>query len=241
MFWKKEASAQVEKRDFYPSDPQKEKVNAWVNASAPLAPSSDDRKAGSAERKAHAPNLNSTMSPPLPNEKRTPGKPLAVSGAVHVPNTLPRDAGSRDTALEGAAAFGKITSVLMRDAELGAMPLSDLSWRVAPAIEAGTYAVVDATNLEKRTTTPAAAALWAFVSPEVDRRLTAQIANPVQLAAHEWTSGSIPWIVAASGEPVALQKLFQHLLETRFQGMTIKMRTIGADGRATVSSFEGAP
>jgi RTX toxin acyltransferase family len=111
----------------------------------------------------------------------------------------------------------------------------------APAVEAGTYAVIDATNVEKRTSTPAAIALWAFVSDAVDQRLSANMHEPVNLAPHEWISGSIPWLVTAAGEPGALQKLMTHLLETRLKGLTVKMRRMGPDGRAAAYSLQGAP
>lgn len=78
-------------------------------------------------------------------------------------------------------------------------------WLVVPAVTVGTYAVIDAQVKDSGASTPAAVALWATVSADVDRRMTASLAEPIRLQAQDWRSGNIPWLVEAIDEPHALR------------------------------------
>jgi hemolysin-activating ACP:hemolysin acyltransferase len=77
-------------------------------------------------------------------------------------------------------------------------------------------------------------ALWASVSPEVDKRLSENLNTPVRLRPDEWKSGDIMWLVEAVGDARALLPLLKQLDETAFKGLTVKMRARGPDGKPTV-------
>jgi hemolysin-activating ACP:hemolysin acyltransferase len=241
MFWKRTgASEAASTRDFDLADPQIAKIDSVVNSAYPQPYGTENRALNSISFRP-TPGLSPDRTPQSPPQNLKPNQQLTLNGTVPVPKISRRPERAHDSVEEAAAAFGKIASVLMRNAETGEMRIADLSLMVAPAVEAGTYAVIDATNVDKRTSTPAAIALWAFVSDAVDQRLSANMHEPVSLAPHEWISGSIPWLVTAAGEPGALQKLMTHLLETRLAGLTLKMRSMGPDGRAAAYSLQGAP
>jgi hemolysin-activating ACP:hemolysin acyltransferase len=77
---------------------------------------------------------------------------------------------------------------------------------------------------------PFAVALWAFVSPEVDRRLSEDTNLPVRLAADEWQSGNIFWIVDAVGDPTIVPAFLEELVATKFPGQYPKMRVVDQQG-----------
>jgi hemolysin-activating ACP:hemolysin acyltransferase len=221
--------------------PTDSKLGAFVLGWRKAKPKAD---AGT-EAKAPSEDIPPVPAPPSQPEPstgaaaptaRTALEPITLGGRSHQQG----DPLSSVTADQGAAAFGKIVSVLMRNEQTGQYHLADLAWLVAPPLAAGTYAIIDATSAQTRATTSAAVALWAMVSPEVDQRLSARLTVPIWLPPHEWQSGTIPWLIAAAGEPPALQKLLQHLLATRFKGQTVKMRTQGPDGRAAIGVLTGA-
>jgi hemolysin-activating ACP:hemolysin acyltransferase len=79
---------------------------------------------------------------------------------------------------------------------------------------------------------PYAAALWARVSPEVDSRLSEDKDGSVRLAADEWQSGDILWIIDAIGYPEIVQAFLEEFVATHFPGQHPKMREIGKQGLA---------
>jgi hemolysin-activating ACP:hemolysin acyltransferase len=86
-----------------------------------------------------------------------------------------------------------------------------------------------------------AAVLWAMVSEDVDRRLSAELDKPIRLQASEWRSGTIPWIVAALGEPNTTGQLLGQLSKTVFKDRPAKLRTRGPDGKAFIGRLEVDP
>ena len=78
------------------------------------------------------------------------------------------------------------------------------------------------------------AALWAFVSPEVDRRLIENIAAPIRLKMEEWKSGDIPWLVEAAGEPRVIEEMLKRLVHGPWAGRKVKMRARTKDGEFKV-------
>ena len=100
-----------------------------------------------------------------------------------------------------SAAFGKITAVLMRAPMYRQMHLSDLEWLVAPAVATRQFLIAELQNKTNGLTVPVSAVLWARVSDDVDQRLTSNAGQAIRLRPEEWKSGSIPWLIAAAGEP----------------------------------------
>ena len=136
-----------------------------------------------------------------------------------------------------AASFGEIVTLLMRSRVHKHLTLTDLEWLVVPALTTGQLAIADAQSKDTGHVTPAAAVLWALVSPEVDRRLFKQ-GDQVQLKAKEWQSGDIPWIMMALGDRTITGNLLKRVTKTIFKGRSPKMRTRGPDGKIVVRQFD---
>jgi hemolysin-activating ACP:hemolysin acyltransferase len=136
--------------------------------------------------------------------------------------------------LKYAATLGQIVSVMMRTPQHRQTFLADLDWLVLPAIATNQYALNEVTDDATGATLPVAVALWASVSEEVDRRLSANPTGQIRLKAEEWNSGTIPWLVEAVGEPRATGALLKAILERRFAATGLK--SIGRDdqGRTVV-------
>src|SRR5262249_50333136 len=111
-------------------------------------------------------------------------------------NTAPNDKARNTAALRLAVAFSQIVALLMPSPRHKHFSLADLEWLVVPALTSGQYAVAEA-KIKDRLSVPAAAVLWASVSPEVDKRLSEALNSPIRLQPAEWKSGDILWLVEA--------------------------------------------
>ncbi len=137
-----------------------------------------------------------------------------------------------------SSAFGDIVMLLMRSQSERKRPLSDLEWMLVPAMQTGQFAVAEAQMKETGVVAPLGAVLWANVSPEIDRRLASQLEQPMKLEPGDWQSGDIPWIVAAFGEPKAVDQLFRQLTKSVFTKTPAKLRTRDKDGKPFVGRLE---
>lgn len=137
-----------------------------------------------------------------------------------------------------AASFGEIVTLMMRSAADKYITLQDLEWMVVPALQSGQFAVAEAQARDTGAVMPVGAVLWAFVSPEVDQRLSNNLDQPTRLQPAEWRSGDIPWIVMAIGEPKLLGGLLQQLSKSIFSRQAPKMRARGADGKVAIGRLE---
>lgn len=132
-----------------------------------------------------------------------------------------------------AQLFSQAVAVLMRDPNYKNMPLHDLEFMLPPII-AGQCAVANARISENGPLVPVALALWARVSPDVDRRLSQHLDKPVALTAGEWKSGTIPWMITLAGAQPALVGFVKQLCEKEFNGQNVKMRAADKDGKRSV-------
>lgn len=139
-----------------------------------------------------------------------------------------------------AASFGEIVTLLLRSPGDRQRPIQDLEWMVAPALMTGQFAVADAQSKETGAVMPVGAVLWAFVSPEVDQRLSNLNDAAPRLAPNEWRSGNIPWVIMAIGDQKILGGLLQQLAKTVFKDGPAKIRARGADGKVVVGRLEMA-
>jgi cytolysin-activating lysine-acyltransferase len=163
---------------------------------------------------------------------------MAASPPAGEPKISPEDAKKRlMAAKQMAAAFGEIVTLLMRSPADKHHSLGDLEWLVVPAVARGHYALAEAQSKETGAVSPVGAVLWAFVSEEVDKRLS-DLTAPLRLKPNEWRSGDIPWIVLASGDMRVLGGLIQQLTKTAFKDQAPKMRARGPDGKVTVGRLE---
>jgi hemolysin-activating ACP:hemolysin acyltransferase len=131
-----------------------------------------------------------------------------------------------------AAAFAKIVSLMMRSPAHNHLHISDLMWLGVPPLLVEQFAITEAGQQGAVLPSPFAAALWARVSPKVDRRLSEDKDRFVRLAAEEWQSGDIFWIIDAVGHPDIVPAFLEELVATHFAGQHPKMRVIGKQGVA---------
>lgn len=165
-----------------------------------------------------------------------------ASGVQARPALAPDEIKKRGIAAKHvAASFGEIVTLMMRSPADKSITLNDLEWMIVPALQCGQFAVAEAQSKETGAVMPVGAVLWAFVSPDVDQRLSNALDQPARLQAVEWRSGDIPWIVMAIGEPKLLGGLLQQLSKTVFARQAPKMRARGADGKITVGRLELNP
>jgi cytolysin-activating lysine-acyltransferase len=81
--------------------------------------------------------------------------------------------------------------------------------------------------------------LWASVSDEVDRRLSANPEAPIRLAPQEWKSGDNLWLVEAAGSPRILTPMLRGLAEKEWRGKRVKLCTRDADGNSVIQVIQG--
>jgi hemolysin-activating ACP:hemolysin acyltransferase len=142
-----------------------------------------------------------------------------------------------------AQAFAQVVAVLMRDPNFRKLKIADLEWLVLPAIMSGQYELAharlpqgDEKAQEHAPLVPAAVALWATVSPAIDKRLSEETEKRMLLRANEWASGNIPWLIAAGGERRAVPQFLRQLSESRFKGQQVKLRAI-SNGKVVVRTL----
>lgn len=140
-----------------------------------------------------------------------------------------------------SSSFADIVTLLMRSETERNRTLADLEWMVIPAMQTGQFAVAEAQSQETGVVTPMAVILWAMVSDDVDRRLTADISQPLTLAPTEWRSGSIPWIVAAFGDAKVVGQLFEQLSKNVFKKQPAKLRARDKDGKPMIGRLQFKP
>jgi cytolysin-activating lysine-acyltransferase len=139
-----------------------------------------------------------------------------------------------------AQSFAQVVAVLMRDARFRNFRIADLEWLVLPPVMAGQFALGHAGRppepgkAQQGVAVPVALALWARVSPEVDKALSENLDKQVRLRPGQWTSGDIVWLMALAGDPRAVPPFLKQLTEREFKGRQVKVRLRGPDGKVTI-------
>ena len=149
-----------------------------------------------------------------------------------------------------AQSFADIVGVLMRDPGFRNLRLADLEWLVLPPILSGQWRIArgaatsavaapDASGAPTKGSLiiPVATALWASVSPAIDKRLREELDKPLMLRPNEWVSGKHLWLIAVGGDRRYVPKFVKSLSEMDFKDKDIKMRVNGPDGSVTVRSL----
>lgn len=160
-------------------------------------------------------------TPPTATAPSSPPEPAAASGK-HPHHVLGQIAGL----MAASPGFQKAT-------------LADLNWLALPAIRCNQVAVAEARD-KAGNLVPVAAVVWAKVSAEVDRRLTADANFPPQLKSDEWSSGDIPWVVMAVGSEKACQASIAQISKNQLGGRSIKMNLPDAGGKVSVRVLTAA-
>jgi hemolysin-activating ACP:hemolysin acyltransferase len=140
--------------------------------------------------------------------------------------------------------FAQIVAVLMRDPYYKNLKIADLEPLVLPPVMAGQFRLahgtrrLDGTKEEQRALAfPVGVALWARVSPAVDKGLAENLDKNVWLRAADWTSGDILWLMALAGHARTMPAFLQQLAETEFKGKVVKMRVTEPDGKVTLKTL----
>jgi hemolysin-activating ACP:hemolysin acyltransferase len=186
---------------------------------------------------------------PAPAVKAAVAPAVASSTNGATPASAPSKAGAAELSAEElrkraaasklvSASFGEIVSVLMRSEHYRGYTLQDLEWLVVPAVLSNQFLLAEARAKGNGFTAPVGVVLWASVSPEVDRRLTAGIAQPIRLKPEDWRSGDILWLVDAVGPPKLIGGMLQRLHAKVFKGRQVKLRAQGQDGKPAVRTME---
>ena len=173
------------------------------------------------------------------------------NGSVSASNETPGgDAGSEDDAAKmrqaagakmAAAAFGEVTALLMRSPGHKHYSLADLEWLILPAVLSNQFALAGAkAKSNTAMTVPVGVALWARVSEDVDREITANLDRPLRLRPDQWSSGDILWLIDVVASAEVGRALIGQLSRTVFAGKSFKMRVADADGNRTVRTLQGA-
>ena len=187
---------------------------------------------------------------PLPLAAPAAAPPLAAAAplAAEAAPAADRD----DRQLRMAQTFSQVVSVLMRDPSCKSLRVADLEWLVLPPLMAGQFRLAHAARpanggpsadgtvgKERRigALVPVAVALWARVSPLVDKALSENLETNVRLSPSAWTSGDILWLLAVAGNPRAVPAFLEQLRENEFKGRHVKMRLRTPDSRIVVSDL----
>lgn len=173
-----------------------------------------------------------------------PPDPQAAAAAQSngAPQMAPEEARKHAEAAEHrAAAFGRIIALMSVSPRHSKLTLRELNSFLTPAIAHGQFAMVGAQAQEGGPTTLAAIAWWAFVSPEVDRRLSESTSEFLHVEANEWKSGDQPWIIDAVGDQRVVGELLKKLSERTFKDKPAKLRAAMPDGRIAVGRLGSKP
>jgi cytolysin-activating lysine-acyltransferase len=141
-----------------------------------------------------------------------------------------------------SAAIGEIAVVYSRSPEHKHYALVDIEWLILPAVLRGQFYVAQAARKDTGFRAPIAVATWAFVSEEVDRRLSADLTHRIRLRPDEWKCGDIAWIVDLVGAPAGVANAVQWLKAGPFKEREAKVVVRDATNTTqvmTVNRLEG--
>lgn len=182
--------------------------------------------------------VSSTVTPSV--GAKNGGSPPPSTAAVTKKVIRPRDA--RQSRM--GQTFAQIVAVLMRDPGYKNLRVADLEWLVLPPVMAGQYRLAHGTRQPEAgkeqqggVFVPVAVALWARVSPHIDKALSENLDKQLRLRPNEWASGDIVWLMAAAGHPRAVPEFVKQLAETDFKDQQVKLRVRGPDGKVAIKTL----
>lgn len=130
-----------------------------------------------------------------------------------------------------AGVLGEITWLLTQsNRHRNGLFVGDLEWLVMPAILNGQHRIFRAADK------PIGAALWAFVSPEVETRLEQGFGK---LKPDEWRSGTQAWLVELIAPFGHSDKMLEELKAGPLAGQAFKCHRTDGEGRRQVVTYEG--
>src|SRR5262245_29209042 len=206
---------------------------------APVAPPAANGKAPDAmvpERSAAAPPRPAVVAAAAP----APAKAAVAAADANAQTGAASEEARRRAAaaVRHSLAFAQIVSILMHSPRYRHYTLGDLEWLVLPPLLTGQCSVAEAKSKENGASVPVAVALWASVSPEVDRRLAENLNTPIRLRPDEWRSGEILWLIDAVGDRRVVPGLLKQLADNTLKGREIKVRGRGEGGKVEVKNLQ---
>lgn len=144
-------------------------------------------------------NTGSTGNGPLPPEELAELAALAKEQARKVLGKIPM--------------LGAVTWLMMQQAANRHTLLSELEWRVMPAL------VLNQAKLYLKDEAPMAFVSWAKLSEEVAQRYQAA---PHQLSMADWASGDQIWLIDVFTPYGGAQEVLQNLREKLFAGQVVR-------------------
>jgi cytolysin-activating lysine-acyltransferase len=174
------------------------------------------------------------------------GSSKMTSAPETTPKTAAKTRPAESRQARMAQSFSQIVAVLMRDPNFKNLKLADLEWLVIPAVMSGQFELAHARTQpgpdkdkakDGGIFVPVAVALWAHVSPAVDKTLSENLDKPLQLRPNQWVSGDIAWLVAAAGDQRAVPTFLKQLGEKKFKGKPVKLRARGPDGSVVIKTL----
>jgi len=108
--------------------------------------------------------------------------------------------------------------------------LGDLEWLIMQPISEGQFRIFH--NEGK----PVAAAFWAFVSPEVEKRLEQGMSK---LKLGEWRSGPQPWLIDLVAPFGGAEEIIKELQNTTLADYEFKSLQITPEGESRVVKYKG--
>lgn len=208
----------------------KAEPGAPVSKAAAEPKAAEPRGAAAANGKANALPAASVAAGPAAKDVKPEGaRKLAAAQAM------------AETARKArfAQSFAQAIGVLMRDATYRNLLIKDLEYVLVPAIVAQQSAVGYTQASGEAPAMPVALALWAKVSPAIDKRLTENLDQPMAIRPTEWTSGEHYWIMTLAGAPSQFNDFLKQLLSRQFKGKTVKMRLTDKNGKRSVKVLQG--
>ena len=150
---------------------------------------------------------------------------------------LPQSGAEANATLNHAQLLGEIASLMIVDKAHKFMHVADLEWLIIPPLMLQQCRLFRANDPKTGKPRPVGAAVWAYVTPEISKRLEAGI---TKLAPNEWRAAdpndpnTIIWVVdviAPFGNPDVFLK---DLEETALKDKQFQVRVMTKDGRSDV-------
>lgn len=145
------------------------------------------------------------------------------------PNTPQGTASQKKTV---SHVLGEITWLLSQSKIHKNLFISDLEWMVMPAVLLEQFRIFNGPN------SPAAVALWAFVSEETDTRLRG---GESRLRADEWKGGTIPWLIELVTPFGAQEEVLNDLARSIFKDKPFFFHTVDKTGRVVKEYTDEGP
>ena len=164
-----------------------------------------------------------------------------VAGQAKTARRRPREA--RQSRI--AHTFAQVVGVLMRDANFRNLRITDLEWLVLPPIMAGqfkfAYAIRQPDDKAKQSgvSVPVAVALWARVSPQIDKGLSEKSRQVGAIAPQPMGLRQQPVADGRGRGPARRAAVSQGAGGApEFKGQHVKMRARAPDGKVIVKVLE---